>query len=104
MKPFIGLASSLAIVQTLVAGSAIPSYFQSASRTPCDLSSAKVQHDLGSRLSKTTTIIGPSNPDFNESTARWDIYAVPKVQVVIEPGHHSKPACQSKIELTVYLG
>lgn len=111
-----GLAFSLAIFQTLVAGSAIPSYFRSAPITPRDLSSVKVQHDLGSRLSNTTTILGPSNPDFNESIARWNIFAPPKVQVVVEPGQESDiprivntpfqdpSPVQSNIELTVYLG
>lgn len=89
MKSFVRLAYGLAILQTLVAGSDVPNYFRSSLITPRDLSSVKVQYELGSRLSNTTTILGPRSSNFNESTTRWDSYAPPKVQVVIEPGQES---------------
>jgi hypothetical protein len=73
----------------LVAGSAVPSYFRTVPVTPQGLSSAQVQRELGSRLSSTTTIIGPKSPDFADAIARWSDFGEPTVQVVVEPGDES---------------
>ena len=89
MKSFVSLACSLAVVQALVAGSTIPRYFQNLPVTRRDLSSPQIQQELGRQLSKTTTIFGPSDSRFDNATVRWNIVAVPKIQVVIEPGQES---------------
>ena len=85
MKSFSSLLCSLAIFQTLASSTAIPSYFQP---TPI-LSSAQVQRELGNSLSKTTTIFGPDDGRFVNATERWDVVAIPRVQVVIQPGQES---------------
>lgn len=85
MKSFVSLVFSLAIFQTLVAAAAVPSYFQPAP----NLSSTQVQLELGPRLSKNTSIFGPNDTRFDDATVRWDLVAVPRIQVVIEPGQES---------------
>ena len=89
MKSFVSLACSLAIFQTLVAGTTIPRYFQTAPITRRDLSPIQVQRELGSKLSSTTTIFGPGDSRYDNATLRWNVIAVPHVEVVIEPGQES---------------
>lgn len=89
MRSFSSLVCSLAIFQTLVAGTTIPRYFQKLPVTRRDLSSTQVQQELGRQLSNTTTIFGPGDSRFDNATVRWNIVAVPKIQVVIEPGQES---------------
>ncbi|KAL4928009.1 FAD-binding oxidoreductase [Aspergillus undulatus] len=79
----------LAILQTVAAVPLIPSYFRARDITPRDISSTTVQLELGGQLSNTTTIFGPDNAGFANATARWDTYAMPQVQVVVEPGDES---------------
>jgi hypothetical protein len=84
------LVFCIAIYLILVATrSIIPSHFHTASVTPRVLSSAQVQSELGSRLSSTTTIIGPNHPDFANATSRWSDFGEPTVQVVVEPTNES---------------
>ena len=92
MKSFVSLACSLAICQTLAAGATIPRYFQTAPITRRDLSTAQVQRELGRQVSNTTAIYGPEDSRFENATERWNIAAVPKIQVVIEPGQESDVA------------
>lgn len=73
----------------VAAGSTIPSSFRTVPVTSRVLSSAQVQRELGGRLSSTTTIIGPNNPDFANATSRWSDFGEPTVQVIIEPGDES---------------
>ena len=89
MNLFISLASSLAIFQTLVAGTTIPIYFQKHHVTRRDLSSTQVQQELGRQLFNTTTIFGTGDSRFDNATVRWNVLAVPKIQAVIEPGQES---------------
>lgn len=89
MKSFVPLLCSLAIFQTLVAGTTIPRYFQTAPITRRDLSTTQVQRELGRRVSNTTVIFGPADGRYENATVRWNLVAVPRVQVVIEPGQES---------------
>lgn len=89
MKIFTTLVLGAIIYLILVAGSSIPSYLHTVPVTTQGLSSVQVQRELGSLLSRTTTIIGPQTPDFVDATARWSNYAEPKVQLVIAPGEES---------------
>ena len=89
MKSFISLAYSLTIFQTLGAGTVIPRYFQTAPVTRRNLSTTQVQQELGRQVSNTTTIFGPEDSRYDNATVRWNIVAVPQIQVVIEPGRES---------------
>jgi hypothetical protein len=89
MKSLAPLACSLAIFQTLGAGSTIPRYFQTAPVTRYYLLPSQVEQELGPQLSNTTTIFGPGDSRFDNATVRWDVVAMPRVQVVIEPGQES---------------
>lgn len=89
MKSFVSLIYSLAIFRTLVAGASIPKYFQTFPITRRQLSPTQVQQELGSQVSNTTAIFGPDDSRYNESTTRWNIFAVPQIQAFVEPGQES---------------
>ncbi|KAL8780238.1 MAG: hypothetical protein Q9213_006560 [Squamulea squamosa] len=89
MKTLLSLVYGLAIFQTLVAGASIPRHFQTFSTTRRQLNATQVQRELGKQISNTTVIFGPDDSRYNESTARWNIYAKPRIQVVVEPGQAS---------------
>ena len=89
MKIFRSLICSVAIFHTLAAAASIPRYFDRFPTTPRGLNSTKVQRELGRRLSNTTVIFGPDDSRFTAATARWDDFAVPQIQLVIEPGRES---------------
>ncbi|KAL9004071.1 MAG: hypothetical protein Q9188_003106, partial [Gyalolechia gomerana] len=89
MKTFVSLACSLAIFWTLVAGASIPRYLQTFPTTRRQLNATQVQRELGSQISNTTIIFGPDDNRYNESTERWNIFAAPRIQLVIEPGQES---------------
>ena len=111
MKAFVSFLYSLAISGTLVSGASIPRYFQASPITRRQLSPQQVQQELGSQVSNTTAIFGPADSRYNESTTRWNIFAVPKVQIVVEPGVESDiPTIVSAMiiatqvcELTIHL-
>ena len=89
MKSSVLLACSLAICRALGAVTTIPRYFQTAPVTRRDLSTVQVQQELGRQVSNTTTIFGPADSRYDNATVRWNLIAVPKIQVVIEPGQES---------------
>jgi hypothetical protein len=86
MKSFVPLTYSLAILQTLVAGTVIPRYFQAAPVTRRNLLTTLVQQELGPLLSNITIIFGPDDSRYDDATVRWNILADPRVQLVIEAG------------------
>lgn len=86
MKIFVSLAC---IFHTLTAAASIPKHFERFPTTPRKLQSAKVQRELGSRISNTTVIFGSDDGRFSEATARWSVFAPPHIQLVIEPGQES---------------
>ncbi|RYP55563.1 hypothetical protein DL769_010120 [Monosporascus sp. CRB-8-3] len=88
------VACCLALLQTTVAGAALPAthvprYFQHAPFTRRDLSVPKVQAELGALLSRGSTIFGPSSPAWEEATERWNTYAPPDIEIVVQPGRES---------------
>jgi hypothetical protein len=89
MKGFISLVCSLAVFQTLAAGAGIPRYFERSPTTHHQLDVEEVREELGSRVSRSTAIFGPDDRRFNNATSRWNIFAVPQIQVVIVPGEES---------------
>lgn len=89
MKKLVSLVYSLVIFQTLVASASIPAYFQTFPITRPQLNVTNVQQELGSRVSDAAVIFGPNDSRYNESTTRWNIFAVPQIQIVIEPGQES---------------
>lgn len=89
MKSFISLACTLVIFQTLGAGTTIPRYFQTVSVTRRNLSTTQVQQELGRQVFNTTAIFEPSDSRYNDAIVRWNIVAVPQIQVVVEPGQES---------------
>lgn len=89
MKGFYSLGYGLAILQSVVAGARIPRQFRPHPTTPVNLNSTEVQRELGYQVSNTTAIFGPNDGRFDAATARWNIFATPQIQVVIEPGQES---------------
>ncbi|GAB1311024.1 FAD-linked oxidoreductase OXR2 [Madurella fahalii] len=89
MKALVTLAYSLATLQAFVAGASIPRYFDASPITRRQLDGPRVQRELGALVSNTTVIYGPRDSRFAAATARWNNFAPPKIQVVIEPGQES---------------
>ena len=89
MKTLISLVYVFAISQTLVASANIPRQFQEFSTTRHQLNATLVQRELGNQVSNATVIFGPADSRYKNSTARWSIYAKPRIQVVVEPGQAS---------------
>lgn len=89
MQVFASLVCSVVIFQTFAAAASIPRLFERFPVTPRKLHSIKVQRELGSQISKTTVIFGPQDSRFSAATARWNDFAVPQIQLVIEPGQES---------------
>ncbi|KAI2615592.1 hypothetical protein GGR54DRAFT_257821 [Hypoxylon sp. NC1633] len=92
MKCIILLLVSLGLLRAFATGASIPRYFEKFPRSRPDLTSTQVQHELGRRLSNTTVIFGPTDSRYQVATSRWNDLAVPRVQVVIEPGQESDVA------------
>lgn len=81
-----------ALLWTLAAGASIPRYFEKHQTTPRGLTTTQVQHELSGQVSNTTSIFGPDDGRFNETTDRWTTYSKPHIQVVVEPGSESDVA------------
>ncbi|KAJ8106846.1 hypothetical protein ONZ43_g6922 [Nemania bipapillata] len=79
-------ACGLAIFSSLVSGATIPQYFEKHPFTRRGLPEATIQKELGSLLSKKAAIFGPQDPRFDEATLRYNAFAVPKVEIVAQPG------------------
>ncbi len=86
MKTFVSLVYVLAVLQSLVAGASIPRQLEKFPTTRRNLNTTQIQRELGFQVSNTTVIYGPEDSRYENSTARWSIYARPRIQVVIEPG------------------
>ncbi|KAG6357668.1 hypothetical protein INS49_013547 [Diaporthe citri] len=54
-----------------------------------NVTSTQVQLELGGKVSNTTVIYGPQDHRYAEATARWSSFAMPHVQVVVEPTQES---------------
>ncbi|KAI1468333.1 FAD-binding domain-containing protein [Daldinia caldariorum] len=89
MKNSISSLCNLVLFGTLATGASIPRYFQPSAFTRRQLDPTQVQQELGSQLSNTTSIFGPDDDRYPEATTRWNTFAVPKIQIVVEPGEES---------------
>jgi hypothetical protein len=89
MKLLFGLATNLVFFTTFLPVAATLSYLGSASFVQRNSRSAQVQHELGPYLSEGSSIFGPSEPSYHNSTLRWNVYAPPMVEVVVEPAQES---------------
>lgn len=85
MKGLGSLAYGLAVLQTFVSGASIPRYFKEHHTTPINLNATQVQRELGRIVSRGTVIFGPDDSRYDNATARWNMFAPPQVQVIIEP-------------------
>jgi hypothetical protein len=92
MKILKGLAASLACFNSVDASLLAAGRTQPRGSTSVNISSVKIQRDLGTQLSSSTTIFGPSNPAYSNATHRWDTFAAPTVLVVVEIGVESDVA------------
>jgi hypothetical protein len=79
----------LVLLSALVASSPVPEYFQKHPCTRCDLPVAQIQRELGAKLSRKTTIFGPANPKWANTTHRWNTLAPPDIDVVVQVGEES---------------
>ena len=84
---FLARLCSLLLIE-LVVGIPLetPYYFQRPPTTPCNITAEQVRRELGTNLSNTTTIFGPSDARWPNATARWDILEAPDIQVVVQVG------------------
>lgn len=84
-------ALGFSLLQTLVAGSAIPRapgtphYFQPHGFTRRDLSVTQVQQELGPQLSNGSLLFGPSDPRWYAAIERYSTHAIPDVEIVVQP-------------------
>ncbi|KAK3291714.1 uncharacterized protein B0H64DRAFT_329821 [Chaetomium fimeti] len=89
MRSLVSLFWSLAALGTLVDAASIPRYFERQPRTRHNLDSALVQRELGELASDSIVIFGPGDDRYPEAIARWNMFAVPQIQVVVVPGEES---------------
>ncbi|KAH8199349.1 hypothetical protein TruAng_006481 [Truncatella angustata] len=73
----------------LATGASVPYYFHHTPVTRRDLSVEQVQKELGSVLSNSTLIFGPSSSQYPNATDRYSTYAVPDIQIIVRPGKES---------------
>jgi hypothetical protein len=92
MKFLSFVACVFALFQALASGASIPSNNEVAPITRRHLSSAQVAKEISRKLSNTTTIYGPDDGRYPGSISRWDVFAVPRAEVIIEPGQESDVA------------
>ncbi|PYH87796.1 FAD-binding domain-containing protein [Aspergillus ellipticus CBS 707.79] len=75
-------------LQTVTTASAVPHYFQ-PQYTRRDLSSSQVSSELGALVSNGTLIYGPAGTLWANATERYNTFAVPDIQVVVQPAQES---------------
>jgi hypothetical protein len=92
MKSLLSFGLYAAVLQTLAAGAAVPSYFQRHPLTRRAITSAEVERELGPSLSNTTSIYGPNDSFYRNGTSRWNVFARPNVEVIVMPGQESDVA------------
>ncbi|XXG99914.1 hypothetical protein Hte_006255 [Hypoxylon texense] len=83
------LFASLGLLHAFAAGASIPRYFEKYPRSRPNLNSTQVQLELGPLVSNTTVIFGPDDGRYPNATSRWNDFAAPHIQVVVEPGQES---------------
>ncbi|KAK4641204.1 hypothetical protein QC761_0099790 [Podospora bellae-mahoneyi] len=89
------LATALLLVfvhLSLAAVLSVPRYSELEARTRADLDANTVRRELGSRLSPGTVIFEPGDGKFPATTARWNTFAPPQIQVVVQPASEADVA------------
>jgi hypothetical protein len=86
---FSHVALAFALLQNLVAATAVPRYLQHEPITRRDLSVYTVSKELGPLLSKKSIIFGPSNPRWDVAVERYQTFAIPDVELVVQPATES---------------
>ncbi|OQE43750.1 hypothetical protein PENCOP_c003G01409 [Penicillium coprophilum] len=90
MKRFLShVAWGLALLQTLAAATAVPHYLQHEPITRRDLSVLTVSKELGRLLSKSSIIFGPQDPRWEDAVERYQTFAIPDVEIVVQPAAES---------------
>ncbi|KAI1499778.1 hypothetical protein F5X99DRAFT_410695 [Biscogniauxia marginata] len=79
-------ASSLILLQSLVAASPLACLNGICPYTRTNLTVDIVAQELGPQLSNTSNIFGPSDSRWADATARYQDYNKPNIQLVVEPG------------------
>lgn len=79
----------VALLQPLVAACEIQFPDTQHAFTPRALMPVQAELELGPLLSNTSTIFGPTDPRWLNATERYQNYARPHVQLVVQPGHES---------------
>lgn len=94
---------SIALVQSLVTASPLspspsPRYFQKHPLSRRELSVNDIQLELSPILSNSSTIFGPSDPNFSNATERFNFLAPPSVEVVVVPAQATAFAPEANAE------
>ncbi|OTA64767.1 FAD-binding domain-containing protein [Hypoxylon sp. EC38] len=92
MKAFLSFLYGFTLARAISASATIPGYFKPMPITRRQLNVIQVQQELGGQVSNTTSIFGPGDGRYTEATTRWNLFAVPKIQIVIEPGQEADVA------------
>lgn len=79
----------LALFQTFASAAAVPRYFQRHPMTRRDLSVQKVEQELSVILSNGTTMYGPQDTKWEDLIERYNTFALPDIQIVVQPGQES---------------
>lgn len=82
-------ALALTLPLAAATGSFVPYHLTRVGVTRSQMTTLQAQQELGAQLSRNATIIGPSSPGWANATERWDTYASPIIQFVVEPGVES---------------
>ncbi|KAK8089643.1 FAD-binding domain-containing protein [Apiospora hydei] len=77
------------LLQSLVAATPFPRYFQNNPITRRNLTTSVVQRELGHILSNNTLIFGPESPEFPEASSRWNEFVQPHVEIIVEPAQEA---------------
>ncbi|KAE8150125.1 FAD binding domain-containing protein [Aspergillus avenaceus] len=83
------IAGALVLFQALGSAEPLPAYFRRDPITRRDLSVSKVSVELAALVSNTTTIVGPSDHRWDDAIERYSSFAVPHIELVVQPGLES---------------
>ena len=87
MTRFSGFAAfGLLLFQSLVTASPQPCLDGLCSVTRLNITSQQVARELGPLLSHNSSIFGPDDPRFANTTARYQAYQPPTIKMVVQPG------------------
>lgn len=88
MKGFLAVSGSVIAIQSVTAA-VVPRFFEISPTTRLELSMIQIERELGEQLSPSTTMYGPGDGGYADCTRRWNHFAMPKVQLVVQPGEEA---------------